>query len=58
MLLYEQDGEPLGLIQFYVMDDDKYVQPDIFCIKRDYGRAVREFVELSLIHISEPTRPY
>lgn len=45
MLLYEQDGEPLGLIQFYVMDDDRYVQPDIFCIKRDYGRAVREFVE-------------
>lgn len=45
MLLYEQDGEALGLIQFYVMDDDKYVQPDIFCIKRDYGRAVREFVE-------------
>ena len=45
MLLYEQDGAPLGLIQFYVMDDDRYIQPDIFCIKRDYGRAVREFVE-------------
>ena len=45
MLLYEQDGEPLGLIQFYVMDDDRYIQPDIFCIKKNYGRAVREFVE-------------
>ncbi len=45
MLLYEQDGEALGLIQFYVLEEDKYVQPDIFCIKRDYGRAVREFVE-------------
>lgn len=45
MLLYEQDGEALGLIQFYVLEEDKYVQPDIFCIKRGYGRAVREFAE-------------
>ena len=45
MLLYEEDDEALGLIQFYVWDDDRYVQPDIFCIKKSYGRAVREFVE-------------
>ena len=45
MLLYEEDDEALGLIQFYVWDDDRYVQPDIFCIKKNYGRAVREFVE-------------
>lgn len=43
MLLYEEEGEALGLIQFYVLEEDKYVQPDIFCVKRGYGRAVREF---------------
>lgn len=45
MLLYEEEGEALGLIQFYVLEEDKYVQPDIFCVKRGYGRAVREFWE-------------
>lgn len=45
MLLYEQEGKALGLIQYYVLDEDKYVQPDIFCIERGYGRAVEEFAE-------------
>ena len=58
MLLYEEDGEALGLIQFYVWDDDRYVQPDIFCIKRDYGRAVREFVEYLHMRFPGYERPF
>ncbi|WP_300683343.1 hypothetical protein [Acutalibacter sp. 1XD8-36] len=45
MLLYEQEGKALGLIQYYVLDEDKYVQPDIFCIEQGYGMAVEEFAE-------------
>lgn len=45
ILLYEKDGLTLGLIEYYVLPEDKYIQPNIFCIKEGTGKAVGQFIK-------------
>lgn len=45
LLLYEEDGRALGLIEYHVLPEDKYLQPDIFCVQEGMGKAVAQFIE-------------
>lgn len=45
LLLYEEDGRALGLIEYCALPDDKYIQPYIFCVKEGMGTAVEQFIE-------------
>lgn len=45
LLLYEEDGRALGLIEYYVLPEDKYIQPNIFCIKEGTSKALAQFIE-------------
>lgn len=45
LLLYEEGGRALGLIEYYVLPEDKYIQPNIFCIKEGMDKAVAQFID-------------
>ena len=45
ILLYEEGGRALGLIEYFVWPEDKYIQPNFFCIKEGMGKAVGQFIE-------------
>lgn len=44
LLLYEEDGQALGLIQYYALPEDSYLQTQAFCVQRGIPQAIREFV--------------
>lgn len=44
LLLFEEDGQALGLLQYYAIPEDNYVQAQMFSVKANTRQAIQEFV--------------
>lgn len=45
ILLYKEEDEVLGLIQYYYLIEDKYLGFEIFNVKRNIAKAIDEFLD-------------
>ncbi len=50
ILLFEQYGEVLGWIHYYILPDDRYLSTNSFNISRDTEQALAEFIEFAEEH--------
>jgi hypothetical protein len=50
ILLYEQNGEVLGWIHYYVLQEDRYVGTCSFCIAEGMRDAINEFAAFAKAH--------
>lgn len=52
VLLFIQNGKVEGIIQYFYIEDDLYLQTNGFCINRNIDIALQEFIEYCTLHFN------